>query len=131
MTDLIEKFNISLNKPGQTDLQSMRDNWKWLFMVAMEKVDAAPDWATTITSNSSPLDFSEPDQKLVSKTYTDESPNRTEQFRYQYTWSGGNKTQIVFQYYDVNSSPQWQTVTGGTATLSYDGSGNLTGVTTA
>jgi len=37
----------------------------------------------------------------------------------------------VVQYGDGTSSPALVTVTGGTITLSYDGSGNFTGATTA
>lgn len=132
MTDLTDRINeISLSYPRQTSHDALIETVRWLFMVMMERVPAAPEWTTIINSTSSPQDFDAPDSREVSKTYTDVSPNQTVQFRYQYTYSGGNKTGIVFQYYDAASSPQWQTVTGGTATLTYDGSGNFTGATTA
>ena len=126
MADLVASFNTTLAHPGADDLAEWRANWRWLTMVMLEAVKVAPEWTTTITSSSSPLDYSQPDHMIVSKTFTDVSPNVTERFKYVYTFSSGNKTQILFQYDDgTGSSPEFTTVTGGQIDLVYDGSGNL------
>lgn len=129
MTDLTERINeISLSYPRSDSHAALIDTIRWLFMVMMERALAAPDWATVITSSASPEDFTEPDYKTVTKTYTDESPEVTVQFRYNYTWASGNKTGIEFQFDDGSGL---ETVTGGTVVLTYDGSGNFTGATTS
>ena len=129
MTDLVEDFNISLNHPGEDDLTQMRDNFKWLFMCALlagvrdqKKCIYAPGWTTTVTSTSSPLGAN-PDRIEVSKgSFT---------YRFDLTWTGDNLTTIVCQFSDGTTSPLFTTVTGGTITCTYDGSGNLIGATTA
>ena len=132
MADLDASFNTTLAHPGADDLAEWRANWRWLTMVMLEAVKVAPEWSTTVTQSASPEDYSQPDHMIVSKTFTDVSPNVTERFKYVYTWTSGNKTQILFQYDDgTGSSPEFTTITGGTMTLTYDGSGNLTGATSA
>ena len=138
MTDLVEDFNISLIHPGQTDLAQMRENYKWLFLCSIlagvrdqKKCIYAPGWSTTITSNSSPEDFTYPDRIELSKTYTTVSPNETWTYRFDLTWTGTNLTTIVCSFSDGSTSPLFTTVTGGTITCTYDGSGNLKSASTA
>jgi len=144
MTDLIEAFNISLNKPGETDLTTMRANWFWLQMaigaVGIRDGFAGlyiPGWTTTVTTTStaSPLDYSEPTVVTIAKTYTDVSPNVLRQFRYNLTWSQTTVLPsligIVYQHYDATASPQWATVTGGTITITRSAGGHMTGATSA
>jgi hypothetical protein len=138
MTDLVEDFNISLNHPGEDDLTQMRENWKWLLMCALltgvrdqKKCIYAPGWTTTVISTSSPLNYDQPESITVSKTYTDTSPNETWTYQFLLTWTGTNLTTIVCQFSDGTTSPEFTTVTEGTITCSYDGSGNLTGATSA
>ena len=140
MTDLVEGFNISLNKPGETDLTTMRNNWFWLLM-AIGGVGIRdgfsglymPGWTTTVTTTDtgSPLDYTYPSVITIAKTYTDTSPNVLRQFRYNLTWTSNFLTGIVYQHYDATASPQWATVTGGTITITRDASGNFTGATSA
>ena len=137
MTNLVEDFNIALNHPGEDDLAQMRENWKWLFMAVLlagvrdqKKCIYAPGWTTTVTSTSSPLG-DEPSRIEVAKTYTTVSPEETWTYRFDLTWTGGNLTGIVCSFSDGTTSPLFTTVTGGTITCTYDGSGNLTGATTA
>jgi hypothetical protein len=140
MTDLTEQFNISLNHPGEDDLTAMRANWFFLQMaiggVGIRDGFAGlfiPGWTTTITTadTGSPLDYSEPTEVLIAKTYTDTSPNVLRQFKYVLTWTGGFLTQVVYWNYDATGSPQWQVVTGGTITITRDATGNMTGATSA
>ena len=138
MTNLIEDFNISLNHPGEDDLTQMRENFKWLFLCVLlagvrdqKKCLYAPGWTTTVVSTSSPLDYDHPDYVTCSKTYTTVSPNETWTYRFNLTWTGDNLTTIVCKFSDGTTSPLFTTVTGGTITCTYDGSGNLTGATTA
>ena len=144
MTDLVEAFNISLNKPGETDLTTMRANWFWLQMAigAIGIRDGfvglyIPGWTTTVTtaSTASPLDYSEPTVVTIAKTYTDVSPNVLRQFRYNLTWDETGATPlltaIVYQNYDATASPQWATVTGGTITITRSAAGRFIGATSA
>jgi len=139
MTDLVENFNISLNHPGEDDLAIMRANWFWLHMaiggVGLRDGLAglfAPEWTTVVTTadTGSPLDYSQPTEILMSKTYTD-SPQTVRQFKYVLTWVGGFLTGVVYWNYDATASPQWQIVTGGTITITRDAVGNFTGATPA
>jgi len=140
MTDLVESFNISLNKPAETDLTTMRANWFFLTM-ALGGVGVRdglaglyiPGWTTTVTTSDtgSPLDYTYPTTIVIAKTYTDSSPNVLRQFRYTLTWTSNYLTGIVYENYDATASPQWQTVTGGTITITRDASGNFTGATSA
>lgn len=109
---------------------AIRDSQHFILLTAGEAANSIPGWSTVIESASSPQDFSQPTRKTHSKTDTTVSPEVTRQFRYNYTWTGGNKTQIVYQY-DDGSGGGFVTVTGGTVTLTYDGSGNFTGATSA
>jgi len=139
MTDLIEAFNISLNHPGEDDLTDMRANWRFLQMIigAVGIRDGLislfiPQWATTVTTTDtgSPLDYSEPTEVLIARTYTDVSPNVTEQYKYLLTWTSGNMTQIIYQY-DDGGGGGFTTVTGGTITITYSAGGHMTGATSA
>lgn len=134
MADLVEDFGLIVAHPGQDDLAKMRNAWYFLMMVIggigvrdQKNCLYVPGWTTTVTSASSPADYSKPDYITLSKTYTDVSPNNTVRFRYNLTWTGDNLTTIVFQYDNGTTSPLFTTVTGGTMTLTYDGSGNLMG----
>ena len=124
MTDLIEDFRVPNPNGGEEQLEQMVSNWYFLAMVICEVADAMAGWETTNYSSSSPADFDHPDYKIVSKTYTDESPNRTVQFKYIYTWDGDDKVEIIYQF-DDGTGGGFTTVTEGTLTLTYDGLGNL------
>ena len=106
-----------------SDLDAIRNNFNFLLAAAINGSVVVPGWTTTVESDSSPQDFSEPDRIILTKG--------TRAFRFEYTWSGGNVTGIVVKYDDGVSSPSLATLTGGTITLTYDGSGNFTGATTA
>jgi len=109
--------------PVDTDLDAIRSNFNFLLGALMNGAPFVPGWTTTVTSNSSPLDYSQPDQIRLTKG--------TRAFQFDLTWSSGNCTQIVCKYDDGVSSPSLTTMTNGTITLTYDGSGNFTGATTA
>ena len=115
----------------EVDLGAMQTNWYWLLVAAVNGSVVAPGWTTTINSTSSPVDYSEPDNLTLTYLDTSQSPNVTRQIVIEYTWTGGNVTQMVIKYGDGTSSPALETVSGGTMTLTYDGSGNFTGATTA
>jgi hypothetical protein len=105
------------------DLDQIRDNFHFLLLAAINGAIVIPGWTTTVNTTSSPLNYAEPDSIVLTKG--------TRAFHFNYTWTSGNVTQIVCQYNDGVSSPSLTTVTGGTITLTYDGSGNFTGATTA
>jgi len=110
-----------------TDIDQIRDNFETLMMYAGGQGYVLPNWTTTVNSSSSPQDFSEPDD--ITMTHSD-----GRKMRWTLTWTSGKVTQIVWEFdRGVAESPTvtWETLTGGTCTLSYDGSGNFTGVTTA
>jgi len=139
MTDLTEQFNISLNHPGETDLTTMRTNWRFLLMAigAVGIRDGlaglfVPGWTTTVTTadTGSPLDYSEPTVVNMTKAFTDVSPNVTEQIQFNLTWVASKLTGIVYQY-DDGSGGGLTTVTGGTLTLTYSAGGHFTGATSA
>lgn len=129
---ITQRFDIpDMANPVSTDLALMRDNWFWLFAAAANGAVVAPGWTTTIVSNSSPLDYAEPDAIQLSYVDTTVSPQVTHLVQIDLTWTGGNVTGMVMKYGPDTQSPQLETITGGTITLSYDGSGNFTGATTA
>jgi len=106
-----------------TDLDQIRDNFNFLLAAAANGSIVVPGWTTTVYSDSSPQDFSEPDRIILTKG--------TRAIHIEYTWTSGNVTGMVVKYDDGVSSPSLSTVTGGTITLTYDGSNNFTGATTA
>ena len=113
------------------DLAGIRDNFYFLLVSAVNGSIVIPGWATTINSNSSPQDFGEPDSVVLSRLDNATRPQVTRKIHIEYTWTGGNVTTMVIKYDDGVSSPSLSIVTGGTLTLSYDGSGNFTGATSA
>lgn len=129
---LTENFTVpQLPEITEADLTAMRDNWFFLLISAARQAQVVPGWDTTITSNSSPVDYTKPDIITLTRLDTAVSPNVTKTLRYEYTYTGNNLTTIVFKFGDGVSSPELETVTGGTITLTYDGSGNFTGATSA
>ena len=114
-----------------TSLSSIRDNWWFLLVAAVNGATVAPGWTTTISSTSSPVNYGEPDAMTMTYTDTAVSPNVTKTIKINYTWTSGSVTGMVIQYGDGTSSPELETVTGGTITISYDGAGNFTGATSA
>ena len=106
----------------ETDLDQIRDNFQFLLAVGASGMLVVPGWTTTVESDSSPQDFSEPDRIILTKG--------TRAFRFEYTWTSGNVTQIVVKYDSGVNSPSLATVTGGTITLTYEND-NFTGATTA
>ncbi len=113
------------------DLASIRTNFYFLLVSAVNGSIIIPGWTTTINSTSSPQNFGEPDSVVLSRLDTAVSPNVTRKIHIEYTWTGGNVTTMVIKYDDGVSSPSLSIVTGGTLTLTYDGSGNFTGATSA
>ena len=109
--------------PVDTDLDAIRDNFQFLLASALNGAPFMAGWTTTVESDSSPQDFSEPDRIKLTKG--------TRAFWFEYTWTSGNVTQIVIKYDDGVSSPSLATLTGGTLTLTYDSDGNFTGATSA
>lgn len=122
---LTEDFTVPNLADGvPTQLTQMRDNWFFLLAAAARKAKAIAGWTTVITSNSSPVDYTKPDQMTLTKGIWT--------IQFDYTWTGSNLTQIVVSFADGASSPNTPvTITGGTLTLTYDGNGNFTGATSA
>ena len=128
---LTEDFKVpAIGNVTEDDLTQMRLNWYFLLIAAANGAKVVNGWATTMASTSSPQDYSKPDSMTLSKTDTTVSPNVTRQLQYVYTWTGANLTTMVIKY-DDGSGAGLVTVTGGTITLTYDGSGNFTGATSA
>ena len=126
---LTENFTApALANAVDTDLITMRANWRFLFLNSVGGGKVAPGWTTVMASASSPQDFSKPDSMTLSRTDTTVSPNVTEQYKFTYTWTGVNATTIVCAYDDGTG---FVTVTGGTLTLTYDGLNNFSGCTSA
>jgi len=129
---LSEQFNKPDFADGvYSDLAAMRNNWYFLLVSAVNGSIVIPGWTTTMVSNSSPVDYGEPDSIQLSKLDTAVSPNVTREIHIDLTWTSGSVTGMVLKYDDGSSSPSLTTLTGGTITLSYDGSGNFTGATSA
>jgi len=129
---LTENFNIiSLPETISDAFEALQANFFFLALAQAEASRLLPGWDTTVTSNSSPADYSKPDVVTLTRTYTTESPAVTRAIQIEYTYTGDNATTIVYKFGDGSSSPELVTVTGGTLTLTYDGSGNLTGATSA
>lgn len=98
------------------DLDQIRDNVAWLMTAAASNNFMLPGWTTT----ASGADLSEPDYiKMESGSL---------EMRWTFTWSSGSVTQVVWAYDDGTGLT---TLTGGTVSISYDGSGNFSGATTA
>lgn len=110
-----------------SDLQSIRDNFNFIITAAANGSIVIPGWSTTVNSTSSPVDYNEPDNVTLTHTST-ASPQVTRQIVIEYTWTSGNVTQMVVKFDDGTGLV---TVTGGTLSLTYDGSNNFTGATSA
>ena len=113
------------------DLAAIKDNWYWVMVACANGAMVFPGWTTTINSASSPQDFAEPDNITLTYLDTTVSPNVTKTIKTNLTWTSNAVTGMVIQFGDGTSSPELATVTGGTLVLSYDGSGNFTGATSA
>jgi hypothetical protein len=123
---LTEQFNLaSLPEVIADAFSALQDNFYFLALAQAKGSWLLPGWDTTVTSNSSPQDFSKPDIVTLTKTYTTVSPNITRTLQIEFTYTGDNPTTIVYKFGDGTSSPELVTVTGGTMTCTYDGSGNL------
>lgn len=116
--------NIDITRPVydstsmDDDLDQLRDNIVWLMIQAAAAGYMLPDWDTEID----PGDLDEP-------SYI-ELTNASLIIRFNFTWSSGLVTEIEYEY-DKGLGGGLETLTGGTATLSYNGSDQLTGITTA
>ena len=133
MTTITQQFNEPDFASAVSDsLSAVRDNWYYLMIAAVNGAVVAPGWTTTISSTSSPVNYGQPDALTLTYLDTAVSPNVTRTIKVAYTWDGsGNVSGMVISYGDGTSSPELVTVTGGTITLTYDGSGNFTGATSA
>ena len=127
-----EQFNlVSLPSDVSDALAALQENFYFLGLAQAQASKLLAGWDTVVTSTSSPLNYALPDYMTLTKTYTDVSPNVTKTIRIEYTYTGSNATTIVFKFGDGTSSPELVTVTGGTMTCTYDGSGNLITATSA
>lgn len=102
--------------PVDQDLDQLRDNVVWMLINTALDQGFVPGWTTTVTGGAEPSSV--------------ELTQGSVKIRANFTWSGGLPTEIVYQY-DKGLGAGLETLTGGTFTPSFDGSGNLTGVTTA
>lgn len=126
---LTENFTVpAIGNVTEDDLTQMRLNWYVLMIAACNGSKIAPGWTVVVADASSPQDFSKPDSMTLSRLDATVSPNVTHQIKYTYTWTGANLTTMVVAY---DNGAGFVTVTGGTMTLTYDGSGNFTGATSA
>lgn len=129
---LTEKFNlVSLPEDVATAFAALQDNFYFLALSQSRSSLVIPGWDTTVNSSESPLNYAQPDSITLQKTYTTESPQVTRTIQISFTYTGTNPTTIVFAYGDGTTSPDVTTVTGGTMTCTYDGSGNLITATAA
>ena len=100
------------------DLDQIRDNIVILMIMAAGQGYLLPNWTTTVNGT----DKSEPDSIEMTQASL--------KMKWVFTWSSGNVTAIVWQY-DKGLGAGYETLTCGTLTLSYDGSNNFTGATSA
>lgn len=100
------------------DLDAMRDNATWLMIAAAGQGYVLPGWTTVVNG----ADKSEPDSIEMTKGSL--------KMRWAFTWSSSKVTQQVWAY-DRGLGSGYETLTGGTITLAYDGSDTFTGATTA
>ena len=132
MTTITQNFGEPDFASAVSDsLDQIRLNQWYLLIAAVNGSVVAPGWTTTIASASSPVNYGQPDSMTMTYLDTAVSPNVTKTIQIAYTWTDGNVTGMVVSFGDGTSSPELVTVTGGTITLTYDGSGNFTGATTA
>lgn len=99
------------------DLDQIRDNMAWLAALGAAGAIVVPNWTTTVNG----ADPAQPDSIELTRGSV--------KIRFTYTWSTGKVTQIVVAY-DRGLGAGYETMTGGTITLTYDGSDNFTGATT-
>lgn len=99
------------------DLDALRDNATWLMIAAAGQGYVLPGWTTVVNG----ADKSEPTSIEMTKGSL--------KIRWSFTWSSSKVTQQVWAY-DRGLGAGYETLTGGTITLAYDGSDNFTGATT-
>lgn len=136
---LTEQFNlISLPETVADAFAQLQDNFYFLLMAAARQAITIPDWTMTATSTASPEDYCNPDYITFTKTYTTESPQVTRAIRIEFTYTEygspivKHPTTLVFKFKDGSTSPEFETVTGGTITVVYDGAaGNVKSATSA
>ena len=116
----------AFDKPDFADaiddnLDSIRDNFTWLMIAAAGQGYILPGWAAVAVSTTSPLVPSEPN--TITMTHTD-----GRKMRWTLTWASGKVTLIVWEY-DRDLGGGFETLVGGTVTITYDGADNFTGTT--
>ena len=114
--------NVDLDKPdfandADSDIDALRDNLIWTVIAfAVEGINF-PSWNAV----PSGTDLSKPDAVVLT------GPG-SRKIRMTYSYTGDNVTGIDVDY-DKNLGAGYEQVTLGTATLTYNGSGNWTGTT--
>ena len=112
--------------PVDTDLDRIRDRIIWSLCASVcNGMVLIPGWSGVAYSTSSPQNLSQPDYWLL------DCNADSRQIRLDLTWASSKITQVVIKYNDGVSSPGMATVDDGTITITYDGSNNITGYTSA
>lgn len=128
MTTILQEY---YDKPDfanavDTDLDRIRDRLQWLAAAIVSNgIVLLPGWSGTAYSTSSPQNMAEPNYWLL------DANGDARQLRIDLTWTSSKITQVVIKYNDGVSSPGMATVDDGTITITYDGSNNVTGFTSA
>lgn len=103
--------------PYNTDLDAIRENSTLLLLAAAGEPYLIPGWTPVVGG----ADKSKPDYI--------ELTNGSRKMRWTFGWDGaGNATSVVLAY-DRGLGAGYETLAGGTFTLTYDGSNNWTGGT--
>ena len=118
-----DKAKPDFANPVDSDLAQVRDNEQWLMIAAAASGYILPAWTTVAVGSGSPENLAEP--ATITMTHSD-----GRKMKWTLTWSSGKVTTVLWQF-DKGLGGGLETLTGGTATLTYDGSNNWSGATTA
>lgn len=109
------------NNAPADDIDAIREKFIFCMLAAAAAGYRLPGWSTTVNG----ADLTEPDDIVMTL-----NADPDVKMRWTYTWTTGNLTQEVWAF-DRGTGSGYETVDDGTVTLSYDGSNNFTGATSA
>jgi len=107
------------NSPIDADLDQIRDNYHFILSVAAAGSIVLPGWQTSVVSTSSPQDYGEPDQIILTRG--------TKRIIINYVWTDSAVSSIQLCYDDGVSSPGLTCYTA--QEFFYDDDGNPYGTT--
>ena len=109
-----------------SDLDRVRDRVIWTLCASVANgMVIIPGWSAVPYSTSSPQNLDQPNYWLL------DCNADARQIRIDLTWTSSKITQVIIKYNDGLSSPGMAIVDDGTITIAYNGSNQITGITSA